>query len=254
MRYGCLPPAQFDAALFPRKLNLGSGTDPREDYLNIDMNAWNRPDLLADVRELGFLPAGYYDEVLAQDVLEHLPRTQTLSALVHWNRLLKSGGVITIRAPSAIGIADLLKHPGHQSPAKQEELMQFLFGTQAYTGDWHFTSFTTVLLEHYMKEAGFQPTKVDLLHGWLFDAEGRKVRDVDHVSRDYGELMQIADNDEFVRACYREILRRDPDSGGWDLYTNGLRGGGMSRKVMIDAFLSSPEYRGLQQAGQASPR
>lgn len=85
-------PETFEPARFARKLNLGCGFDLREGYLNVDMNVWHKPDLLADVRKLGFLPAQYYEEILAQDVLEHLPRTETLRVLAHWNRPLKMGG------------------------------------------------------------------------------------------------------------------------------------------------------------------
>ena len=248
-RFSSLPPAQFDPAEFPRKVNLGSGTDPRQDYLNIDMNAWNRPDLLADVRELGFLPSSYYDEILAQDVLEHLPRAQTLQTLVHWNRLLKPGGTIVLRVPNVLGLAEFFKHPDWQHPSRQEQLMQHLFGTQAYNGDWHFTSFTPVLLEHYLRESGFELKNVEILQGWLFDASARKVRHIERpIARDYAELMQIGDDEEFVRACYREMLQRDPDPGGWDLYVRGLREGGLTRRITLDAFLSSPEFRGLQDA------
>lgn len=241
-----IKPEAFDPGRFPRKINMGSGTDPREDHLNIDMNAFNMPDLLADIRELDFMPASYYDYILAQDVLEHLPRTHTLRALAHWNRLLKMGGVITIRVPSVQGLADLLKHPANQHPAKQEELMQCLFGTQAYTGDFHFTSFTRTLLEHYLTLAGFKIVKFEVMHGWLFDVDAKKVKHIDKpLSRDFSELAQIQDDQQFVRACYREMLQRDPDPGGYEFFLGGLQRGGLTRQVMIDAILSSPEYRAL---------
>lgn len=76
-------PESFDRAAYPKQLNLGCGFDHREGYLNFDMNVWHQPDLLADVRKIGFLPAKYCDEILAQHVLELLPRTETLRALAH---------------------------------------------------------------------------------------------------------------------------------------------------------------------------
>ncbi len=241
-------PETFDPAHFPRKLNLGCGFDHRQGYVNVDMNTWHKPDLLADVRKLGFLPAQYYDEILAQDVLEHLPRTGTLLTLAHWNRLLKMGGRISLRVPSVLGIAELLKQPNHQNPAKQEELIQCLFGTQAYTGDFHFTSFTQVLLEHYLQSAGFKPLKVDLMHGWLFDATAEKVAHIDAPPvRDFVELLGIDDDDAFVRACYREILRRTEDPGGFDFYRSSLRAGSMTRQVVIDIMIGSTEYHLLAQ-------
>jgi predicted SAM-dependent methyltransferase len=236
-------PETFDPARHPRKLNLGCGTDLRQGYVNVDMNAWHNPDVLADVRNTQFLPTGFYDEILANDVLEHLPRTDTLNTLVQWNRPLRMGGILELRVPSVLGVADLLSRRENQAPAKQEELIQCLFGTQAYTGDFHFTSFTKVLLEHYLEKAGFRTLRIDLQHGWLFEVRAEKVRHMDaQPIRDFQELLGIDGDEEFVRTCYREILVRDADSGGLDFFLNGLRGGGMTRKSVIDIMRGSPEY------------
>ena len=236
-------PETFDPAAFPKKLNLGCGFDHREGFVNVDMNAWHHPDLLADVRKIGFLPALHYDEIVAQDVLEHLPRTETLRTLAHWNRVLRRGGTITIRVPSVLGVADLLSQRANRNPAKHEELIQCLFGTQAYTGDFHFTSFTDVLLEHYLERAGFRQKRCELLHEWLFDVTAEKVEHIEVPPvPDYTGLVDIAGDEEFVRACYRELLRRDPDAGGFDFYVTSLRTGGMTRQMVIDIMGGSVEY------------
>jgi predicted SAM-dependent methyltransferase len=69
------------------KLNLGCGFDNRKDYLNVDMHAFTNPDLLANVTDLSMLPSAAYDEILAQDVLEHFRWSDTPRALFEWNRL-----------------------------------------------------------------------------------------------------------------------------------------------------------------------
>ena len=241
-------PETFDPAKFPQRLNLGCGWDRREGYLNVDMHGWHEPDLLADVRKLGFLPAKHYDEIIAQDVLEHLPRTDTLRTLAHWNRPLRMGGRLVIRVPSVLGVARLLERPENQGVAKQEELMQCLFGTQAYTGDFHFTSFTPALLEGYLTAAGFRIAALDVRDEWLFDVTAEKVRHIEAPPvRDFKELLDVRGDDEFVRLCYREILRRDPDPDGASYYLGGLRGGGMTRQTVIDMMLASAEYHLLPQ-------
>jgi predicted SAM-dependent methyltransferase len=242
-------PESFDPSKHPRKLNLGCGTDLRAGYVNVDLNAWHNPDVLADVRKVDFLPTGFYDEILANDVLEHLPRTDTLNTLVQWNRPLRMGGILELRVPSVLGVADLLSRKQNQAPAKQEELIQSLFGTQAYTGDFHYTSFTQVLLEHYLREGGFRVLGIELLHGWLFEARAEKVRHMDaQPIRDFQELLAVGDDEEFVRTCYREVLVRDADPGGLDFFLNGLRGGGMTRKSVIDIMRGSPEYTAVKRA------
>jgi len=243
-------PSNFDPSRFPRRLNLGCGSDYRDGYLNIDLNAWYRCDLVADIRKLDFLPSQYYEELVAQDVLEHLPRTDTLRTLANWNRVVRTGGTLMVRVPSILGIAKLLEKPENQSPQIQEELIQALFGTQAYTGDFHFTSFTEVLLEHYLAAAGFTLRKIDLLHGSFFDAWGEKTSHVlSPLPLDHEKLLAIGDDEAFIRACYLEVLQREADPGGLAFYLDGLRGGGMKRQVVIDSMLGGPEYRALQGRG-----
>ena len=238
-------PAEFDPARFPRKLNLGCGGDIRSGYLNVDMNAWGGPDLVADIRKLDFLPSQGYEEIVAQDVLEHLPRSDTLRVLMQWNRPLRPGGRLVLRLPSVLGVADLLRQPAHQTPEMHEELMQALFGSQAYTGDFHYTSFTEVLLRHYLAEAGFRVTSLTLALGWLFDVVAEKVAHLEECPLpDFSDLESIAGDEAFVDACYRRILRREPDPGGRDYYLNGLKSG-MTRGVTISAILAGPEYREL---------
>ncbi|MBO9513995.1 MAG: methyltransferase domain-containing protein [Variovorax sp.] len=89
----------MNSALGPRKLNLGCGFDIRPGYLNVDLHEWHKPDLVADITRLDMLPSGGFDEVVAQDVLEHLERHKVQGALDEWVRLLCEDGVIHIRAP-----------------------------------------------------------------------------------------------------------------------------------------------------------
>ncbi|NJN30578.1 MAG: methyltransferase domain-containing protein [Synechococcales cyanobacterium RM1_1_8] len=152
-----------------KKLNLGCGFDIREGYLNVDFQDFHKPDLVADIRKLDTLPSGFYDEILAQDCLEHFPRCDTMPALLEWSRLLKPGGVLIMRVPNLVGLLEVMTWPSMQSIEKQENLVQCLFGTQAYDGDWHLTGFTQTLLEHYLEQAGFENLQFESKDHWLFD-------------------------------------------------------------------------------------
>ena len=72
----------------PKKLNVGCGFDIRPGFLNVDAAAFHDPDLVADVTDLRMLPDGYFEEIVAQDVLEHFERSKTSTALTEWSRLL----------------------------------------------------------------------------------------------------------------------------------------------------------------------
>jgi predicted SAM-dependent methyltransferase len=151
----------------PKRVNLGCGFDRRDGYLNVDFQEVHEPDLLADVRSLPMLPSGYFDEVLAQDVLEHLERGDVDPALREWARLLAVGGRLVLRVPDLIGLARLLAY--HDQVADHHKLIQNLYGTQAYTGDFHLSGFTELTLRASLHDAGFEVESIERFEDWLFD-------------------------------------------------------------------------------------
>ncbi|PHM09240.1 class I SAM-dependent methyltransferase [Nostoc sp. 'Peltigera malacea cyanobiont' DB3992] len=166
--------SEFDYLQYPRKLNLGCGFDIRSAYLNVDFQDFHNPDLVADIRKLDMLPSEFYEEIIAQDCLEHFPRLDTEPALAEWSRLLKSGGILKLRVPDLIGLLKLFSWKSNQSIEEQKVLVQCMYGTQAYNGDWHLTGFTQILLEHYLEEAGFHKIKFETKDHWLFEVTCQK--------------------------------------------------------------------------------
>jgi predicted SAM-dependent methyltransferase len=246
-------PDEFAWQRFPRRLNLGCGTDKREGYLNVDLAGMYEPDLAADVRDLPMLPSGHYVEIVAQDVLEHLPRTSTEEALDEWNRLLEAGGKLLLRVPSLDGLTKLFQL--RAGFADHLELMQCLFGTQAYSGDFHQTSFTRILLDGYLKQSGFRPTSVETRDEWLFDVVAIKVTEVDRSWRDReAQLLAESTDDAFVNAAFGELLRREPDVGGRNFFMSALRNSQLTRKEVIKIIRGSPEYHSLHTKANVSLR
>ena len=96
---------------FFSKINLGSGKDYKRDYLNIDIRREVFPDLIFDLsQEISFpvsksshqygqikLDEGQFDEILANDVLEHVPNLESLMG--NCLKLLKVGGKFVINVP-----------------------------------------------------------------------------------------------------------------------------------------------------------
>ena len=104
-------PQQAATAPIPRKLNLGSGKDWREDYFNVDIDPYWQPDAVLDFN----LPApvgqalpsprfgtitlenNYFDEIIANDALEHIRNlTTAMTTCLH---LLRVGGLFRIAVP-----------------------------------------------------------------------------------------------------------------------------------------------------------
>lgn len=83
------------------KLNIGSGYEPHEGYLNIDVNP-NAPgvDVIGPAFPLDF-PDGSVDEVRATNILEHLPYRDTERALTEWARVLVADGLLYLIVPDA---------------------------------------------------------------------------------------------------------------------------------------------------------
>jgi len=148
------------------KLNLGSGWDNREGYVNVDFAPHHKPDLVADVLNLP-IADGAIEEVFAQDVMEHLPRTSTTAALAEWRRVTKADGVARIRVPSLFHAVDLMRSTDTLS--MHEVLLQNLYGTQAYTGDVHLTSFTDRTLADAFHSAGYRRVSAELVDLWMWD-------------------------------------------------------------------------------------
>lgn len=191
----------LDTALLPLKANLGCGFDIREGYLNVDLHDWHKPDLIADVTNLDMLPDGHFNEILAQDILEHLERHKTVPTLKEWARIMRPGGVIHIRVPSLLDLFSMLSSPERRSLEESEKVIHLIHGTQAYTGDYHLAGFTPVVLEAYLKQAGLLLCHAHLRDEWLFEVSARKIDN-------------LIDPEEMVHNSYFRILHRPADSGG----------------------------------------
>ncbi len=186
---------------YPKRLNLGCGHDLRAGYLNVDLHEKHSPDLVADVTDLSMLPNGYFHEIVAQDVLEHLERHKTSLTLQRWSDLLAQEGTIEIRVPSLLGLFEFLASPDWRSIEKTEEVIHLMYGTQAYIGDYHLAGFTAELLTEYLRRVGLQVCYSDLLHSWLFVVRARKTK-------------SLTDAAEIVHNAYFRVMGRPADEGG----------------------------------------
>ena len=84
------------------KLNLGSGTDYRRDYINVDIHPKARliyqnfyveeVDVIADLSHGFPFRDEVFHEVLARQVLEHLEDVDR--AIIESNRVLRNGGIL----------------------------------------------------------------------------------------------------------------------------------------------------------------
>ncbi len=158
------------------KLNLGCGYDLREGYVNVDLEEFHGPDLVADVTSLDGIDDGAAHEVLAIDVLEHLNRDSTAAALAEWARVMMPGGVLKIQVPDMRGLSRMILS-STDTLESAETMAGLLYGTQAYTGDFHQAGFTDLLLASKLAHAGFTNIIVSPKDDWMLDLVARRRND-----------------------------------------------------------------------------
>ena len=134
-----------------------------------DLHDFHNPDHIGDVRSLPELPTGRYEEVIAQDVLEHLQREEVPPSLREWRRLLADGGRLWLRVPDLPSLLRWLQED--DGADRHRQVMHFLFGTQAYDGDFHHAGFSDVLLCDELHRAGFERVELEIRDEWLLEGD-----------------------------------------------------------------------------------
>lgn len=115
--------------------------------------------LAADIRKLPF-PDNSVETIRAIDVLEHIPRADTLPCLQHWAKLLKKGGAVEVRCPDIRKQCELLLD-GTWSP---EIWSHMVYAAQDSPGNFHMAGFTSESLSHLVSQAGLHVVEVKPEH------------------------------------------------------------------------------------------
>lgn len=139
------------------KLNLGCGTDKREGYVNIDSNVHCIPNRIMDVRDLDYKD-NEVDEILARDILEHIPIAQCGPTLTKWFNILKPKGKIIIQVPNLRFLAEKIRDT--KDPEKLIIWMKRIFGGQDHPGNFHNNGFTPEIFKYLLEKIGFKKIKI----------------------------------------------------------------------------------------------
>ena len=88
------------------KLNLGSGQDYKEDYVNIDIVDFGKLDIQHDLNKTPYpFKDNQFEEIYANSILEHLDKP--IEILKELTRITKNNGKIIIIVPHANSYANL---------------------------------------------------------------------------------------------------------------------------------------------------
>lgn len=87
------------------KLNMGGGCKSLNGFVNIDFAMCpvvNR-QVVANILDLSFVPSQCASHIHTNHVIEHLTKEQLGHQLKEYHRILKDGGLLSIRCPNALG-------------------------------------------------------------------------------------------------------------------------------------------------------
>lgn len=133
------------------KLNIGCGFDYRKGYLNIDFYNKAVADKTMSAAALN-LPEKHFDEITANDVIEHLGYCETFFFLAKSYLLLRNNGTIIIKTPDID--KSITQYHTAQTPEEKENILCWIYGTED-PGMCHKFCFPNELLEILLKKSGF---------------------------------------------------------------------------------------------------
>lgn len=91
------------------KLNLGSGDSRFDGFTSVDLYD-SQADVMADICELPF-GDGTVDEIVAYQVVEHIPYQKSTQMFEEMYRVLGKGGTVTLETPDILYISkDIVKN------------------------------------------------------------------------------------------------------------------------------------------------
>lgn len=136
-------------------LNLGCGDKILKDIsgypcINVDIRPLKGVDVVCDVHQLPFEDK-YFNRILASDIVEHFPISETEGLLQEWSRVLKVGGNMKFRTPSLKWVANHYLRTGDA-----KFVSYHIFGGQTYDTNFHYVIFDNEWLSSLCAKFGME--------------------------------------------------------------------------------------------------
>jgi ubiquinone/menaquinone biosynthesis C-methylase UbiE len=147
------------------RLNLGSGDDRRDGFVSVDLRE-DVADVVCDVRKLEMWADEEVDEILALDLLEHLPESETADVLAEWARVLRPGGTLTVKVPNLYQLARaIVAYTDLGRLDTVNDLVRNVMGGHKFGPegclDTHHWNFVPATLQAALEAAGFEVASND---------------------------------------------------------------------------------------------
>lgn len=132
------------------KLNLGSGSDIKKGYLNIDVRRLFGVDLVSKVEDLYFMKDSV-EEVFMKDTLEHIAIDDCEEVLSRIHEWLVPNGLLFIQAPDFDLIMKRYRRYGLDDVS-----IRYIYGGQDYEGNFHKNGFNRARITEILNKVGFR--------------------------------------------------------------------------------------------------
>ena len=141
-----------------KKLEIGSGTKPKQGYVHFDIRKLQGTDVVGDAKKLPFKDKEF-ESVYSRFFLEHLPRKDALLVLKEVFRVLQNKGLIEIIVPNLAYFCKLFVEEKGQ---KKEWALNKIYGFENYKEDHHYYGYDAQTLSDALSETGFTDIEIIL--------------------------------------------------------------------------------------------
>lgn len=137
-------------------INIGSGTNGEDQYINVDIRDIENVDVVADIRELPF-ENNSIAEISARHVIEHFTNAELENSILpRLYEKLKIGGELVVTVPNI----ELMALEFAKSNISFEDFQEVVLGGQDYDENYHYSMFSETFLHDMLKKVGFSKIEV----------------------------------------------------------------------------------------------
>ena len=139
------------------QLNLGCWTDIRPGFVNIDIQDYPGVNRVQDATSLSEWSSNTVDFIVAQHLLEYIPRKQMIPALTEWLRVLKKDAPLELRVTDLGNLTRSLYLNGisDEMGLHHEMVISLLYGKQKDKHDVRYSGFTSDFLQGVLVGIGY---------------------------------------------------------------------------------------------------
>lgn len=140
------------------KLNLGCAKDIQKGWINVDLH-YKHPDVInEDITSLSFVSENSVDEIMAKDILEHLPFSKGLECLNIWYKWLKPQGKLFLQTTNWDKFKDSCPNGGWDLKTLNHMLFAgpSWINQEANDCDWHKSIYSAIFLKDFVSKTGYE--------------------------------------------------------------------------------------------------